>query len=179
MHSDQAPPGFWTRPGESSALVAGAEFDSSVRTRFFQALDPFPPAWGRLSWRVQVNQLVAGRAETPAFRTFYSGVEWNLGHAEGRWFLSAWFRWEDAGPPYSDPAVTGRVRLDGDTVLFRYAWMPAAGSLDLPDLERPLFLRSRIDARRRIAEALRSQGEPPADTEPGVIRLDDILAPPR
>lgn len=180
MHPDQAPPGFWTGPGDGSVLIEGAEFESSVRTRFFQTLDPFPREWGRLSWRVQVNKLIAGRAERPSFRTLYPGVEWNLAQPEGRWFLSAWFAWHGAGPGYPDPGVAGRVRIDGDTVLFRYAWIAAAGSLDVPDLERPLFLRSRIDARdrRRIAEALRSQREPPPAAEPGVIVLDDLLAPP-
>jgi len=180
MHPDQAPPGFWTGPDDSPVLIAGAEFESSVRTRFFQTLDPFPPAWGRLSWRVQVNRLVAGRAERPVFRTFYPGVEWNLAQPEARWFLSAWFKWEGDGPRCPDTAVTGRVRIEGDTVLFRYAWMTAAGSHDEPDLERPLFLRSRIDARdrRRIADELRSQREPAPAADPGVIVLDDILAPP-
>jgi hypothetical protein len=178
MHPEQAPPGFWTWPGDGPALIAGVELDSAVPTRFFQTLDAFPPAWGRLSWRVQLNKLVADRAESPSFRTFYPGVEWNL-RSGGRWFLSAWFRWDGDGPRYAGRDLPGAIRVEGDTALFRYAWMPAAESPELPDLERPLFLRSRVDARdrRRIAEALRSEREPAPQPEPGLIVLDDILGP--
>jgi hypothetical protein len=181
MHPEQAPPGFWTWPGDGPAPIAGVELDSSVATRFFQTLDPFPAAWGRLSWRIQLNKLVAGRAEPPSFRTFYPGVEWNLNRSGGRWFLSAWFRWDGAGPAYAaDGASPGAIRIEGDTALFRFAWMPAADSPDRPDLERPLFLRSRVDARdrRRIAEDLRSEREPAAPPDPGLIVLDDVLGPP-
>jgi hypothetical protein len=179
MNPEQAPPGFWPGPGDAAALVDGVEFESTVPTRFFQTLDPFPRAWGRLSWRVQVNRLVDGRAEPPSFRTFYPGVEWNLSRPGGRWFLSAWFRWDDGAPPWGELAVPGWIRVDGETVSFRYAWLPAAGSADLPDRARPLFLRSRIDARsrRRIAEELRAEREPAPKTDPGVIVLDDVLGP--
>jgi hypothetical protein len=180
MHPEQAPPGFWTSPGDGSALIAGVELDSAVPTRFFQSLDAFPPAWGRLSWRIQLNKLVAGRAEPPSFRTFYPGVEWNLSRSGGRWFLSAWFKWDGAGPPHTGGDLPGAIRVEDDTVLFRYAWMAAAESRDVPDLERPLFLRSRVDARdrRRIAAALRSEREPAAKPDPGLIVLDDVLGPP-
>lgn len=180
INGEQAPPGFWTGSGDRSLLIGGVEFESAVPTRFFQTLDPFPRAWGRLSWRVQLNRIVAGRAEAPAFRTFYPGVEWNLSRPGGRWFLSAWFRWEDGAPPCRDPALSGSIRIDAESALFRYAWLPVAGSSDVPDPERPLFLRSRIDARsrRRIAEEVRAEREPPP-ADPGVIVLDDILEPPR
>ena len=179
MKPEQAPPGFWTGPVDRPALVDGVEFESAVPTRFFQTLDPFPPAWGRMSWRVQVNRVVGGGAESPAFRTFYPGVEWNLNRPGGRWFLSAWFRWDDAPPPGGELALPGPIRVEADTALFRYAWLPAAGTADRADPERPLFLRSRIDARSRrgIAEALRTEREPPPKADPGVIVLDDILGP--
>ncbi|MBV8367770.1 MAG: hypothetical protein JO036_02385 [Candidatus Eremiobacteraeota bacterium] len=179
MTSEQAPPGFWTGADDRSALVGGVEFESAVPTRFFQQLDAFPRAWGRLSWRLQLNRVVAGRAEPPSFRTFYPGVEWNLRQPGGRWFLSAWFRWEDGAPPCRDAAVPPAIRIDGETVLFRFAWLPAPGSAEVPDPERPLFLRSRIDARSRrsVAAAVRAEREPPPKPDPGLIVLDDVLGP--
>ena len=179
MNPEQAPPGFWTGPSDRAVLIDGVEFESAVPTRFFQTLDPFPRAWGRMSWRVQVNRIVGDSAESPAFRTFYPGVEWNLNRPGGRWFLSAWFRWDEGAAPCRDVTLPGPIVIDADTALFRYAWLPAAGSADIPDPERPLFLRSRIDARsrRRIAEAVRAEREPAPKTDPGVIVLDDILGP--
>jgi hypothetical protein len=178
MNPEQAPPGFWTGSVERAVLVDGVEFESAVPTRFFQTLDPFPRAWGRLSWRVQVNRLAGERAEAPAFRTFYPGVEWNLNRPGGRWFLSAWFKWDDGAPPGADPLAVA-IQVEGDTALFRYGWLPAPGSADRPEGQRPLFLRSRIDARsrQRIAAALRAEREPAPKTDPDVIVLDDVLRP--
>ena len=174
---EQAPPGFWMGADDRSVLIGGIEVDSAVPTRFFQTLDPFPRAWGRLSWRIQLNRLVGGHAESPAFRTFYPGVEWNLNRPGGRWFLSAWFKWEDGAPPCRDLAPAVSILAGEDIALFRYAWLPAAGSAEVADPERPLYLRSRIDARsrRRIAEDVRAEREPPPKADPGVIVLDDVL----
>src|SRR5208282_2034829 len=103
-----------------------------------------------------------------------------------RWFLTAWITWEGAGPPYLDPNVPGPPRIDADTILFRIAWMPkppspgVPGAAPEPDLERPIFLRSRVDARdrRRIAAALHAPPAPQASADSGVIQLDDILKAP-
>ena len=99
MEREHAPPGFWQR-AERAVLVDGVRLESDVPTRFFQTLDPFPPEWGRLRWRIQLNGIVSERAAAPMFRTFYPGVEWNLHRAESRWFLTAWFTWEGPGPRY-------------------------------------------------------------------------------
>ncbi|HTJ26006.1 MAG TPA: hypothetical protein VMA36_07565 [Candidatus Limnocylindria bacterium] len=60
--------------------------------------------------------------------------------------------------------------------------MPKSGPLDdpdasEPDLERPLYLRSRVDARdrRRISDAVRSQAEHEEKTDAAVIVLDDLI----
>lgn len=183
MEPEDAPPGPWPLPGDRPLLVAGVELESGVPTRFFQSVDTYPAEWGRLSWRVQVNKIVSDRAASPVFRTFYSGVEWNLNRPDFRWFLSAWFHWDGPGPQYRDPCFPAPPQIDGDTALFRFAWMPkpappdTADAFPEPDLDRPLFLRSRVDARdrRRIAAALRSQPEVPAKRDPTLISLDDII----
>jgi len=170
MQPEDAPPGFWQGPDDRPILVDGVELESGVPTRFFQSVDAYPPEWGRLKWRIQLNTFVAGRAAAPAFRTFYPGVEWNLNRADHRWFLTAWFRWEDAGPQHRSSGPAGPAHVEGDTALFRIA--PA-----LPDCDGPIFLRSRVDARMRsrISEALRSEREIEAKADPGVIRLDDLI----
>jgi hypothetical protein len=186
MQPEDAPPGFWQGPGDQPVLVDGVELESGVPTRFFQAVDGYPPEWGRLSWRIQLNKIVAGRAATPVFRTFYPGVEWNLNRADHRWFLTAWFRWEGAGPQYRNPGLAEPARIEGDTALFRIAWMTKPRSLEFPDTppepdhDRPLFLRSRVDARdrSRISEALQSRQELQAKSDPAVIVLDDIIERP-
>jgi hypothetical protein len=183
MRPEDAPPGFWQGPSDQAVLVDGVELESSVPTRFFQTADTYPSQWGRLSWRIQLNKIVAGRAVLPVFRTFYPGVEWNLNHPDYRWFLSAWFRWEGPGPQYRDPCFPPSPQIEDDTALFRLAWMTKPGSLEFPDspsepdLDRPIFLRSRVDARdrRRISEVLRSQHEPQAASDSAVILLDDII----
>jgi hypothetical protein len=117
------------------------------------------------------------------FRTFYAGVEWNLNRPDYRWFLTAWFTWEGPGPPYRDPGLPGPAHIEDDTALFRIAWMPKPTPLDFPlsdaepDFDRPLFLRSRVDARerRRISEGLRPEHERKAKSDSAVILLDDIL----
>jgi hypothetical protein len=183
MQPEYAPPGFWQWPGDQPVLVDGVELDSGVPTRFFQTVDAYPAEWGRLRWRVQLNKIVSGRPVSPAFRTFYPGVEWNLNHPDYRWFLTAWFKWEGPGPAYRDPLLPRPARIEEDTVLFRIAWMPKPRPLDFPDsapepdFDRPLFLRARVDARdrRRIAEALHLQPEPRAKSDSAVILLDDII----
>ncbi len=185
MQLEQAPPGFWQWHADRPVLVDGVEFESECPTRFFQSVDAFPSEWGRLTWRVQLNKIESGRAALPVFRTFYPGTEWNLNRAGPRWFLTAWLKWEGPGPPYREVAP-GPVRIEGDTVLFPIAWMPkpqAAHSPDAarePDLDRPIFLRSRVDARdrRRIAESLRAQTAPRAHADPGMILLDDFIDKP-
>lgn len=182
MQPEDAPPGLW-QAGDRPPFVDGVELESNAPTRFFQSVDAFPSEWGRLSWRIQVNKIVSERAASPVFRTFYTGVEWNLNRPDYRWFLSAWFHWEGPGPGYRDRCFPAPPLIDGDTALFRFAWLPLSGPPDLPgsvpqpDLERPLFLRSRVDARdrRRIAEAVRSQRDIAATSDPGVISLDDII----
>ena len=182
MRFEDAPPEFWQRPRERAA-IDGAVFESRVPTRFFQTLDALPAEWGRLSWRVQLNQFVSGEAGLPVFRTFYPGVEWNLNRGGDRWFLSAWFRWLDGGPRYREPELPGAVRIDGDTVSFRLGWMPQPASSESPhtvqepDLSRPLFLRSRVDARdrKRIAEAVEPRPARPAGAQGAVISLDDVI----
>lgn len=160
MTIDDAPPGFWQWPGSDSALVDGVELQSAVPTRFFQTLGEFPREWGRLFWRVQLNRLDDGRVSLPMFRTFYPGVEWNLNHSGGRWFLSAWFKWQGDAPAEADPANGATIRIEEDTVLF------ALG---------PIALRSRIDARDRKAVADSLRAHEPAPPAPGLILLDDIV----
>jgi len=180
MEPEQAPPGFWPWPAAQPVLVDGVELESGVPTRFFQTVDAFPPEWGRLTWRVQLNKIDSGRAGPPVFRTFYPGTEWNLARPDHQWFLSAWLRWEGPGPPYRAPAPEA-VRVVGDTVLFHIAWLPKPGDFPdaapEPDLDRPIFLRSRVDARdrRSIAESLQAQPARPAKADSGVITLDDFF----
>ncbi|MEO7038499.1 MAG: hypothetical protein ABI186_00540 [Candidatus Elarobacter sp.] len=183
MQPEDAPPGPWVWTGDRPRLIDGVELESGVPTRFFQSIDAYPAEWGRLIWRVQLNKIVSERAGSPVFRTFYTGVEWNLNRPDYRWFLSAWFHWEGPGPRYRRPCFPVPPLIEGDTALFRFASLPRPMSANTPDavpepdLDRPLFLRSRVDARdrRRIAEALRSQREADAKPDPGVIRLDDII----
>jgi hypothetical protein len=183
MQCEHAPPGFWRWPGDGPVLIDGIKLESASPTRFFQSVDAYPSEWGTLSWRIQLNKIVTGRAVSPAFRTFYPGVEWNLNHPDYRWFLTAWLKWEGPGPPYRDAHLIGAPHAEGDTALFRIAWMPKPRPLAPPDLrqepdfDRPLFLRSRVDARdrRRISEALRSQHEPRAKSDAAIILLDDII----
>ncbi|MBV8602006.1 MAG: hypothetical protein JO359_10630 [Candidatus Eremiobacteraeota bacterium] len=166
MQVEDAPPGYWKWPADRAALVDGVEVESSVPTRFFQSLDKYPREWGRLSWRVQLNKVFAGKAGSPFFRTFYPGVEWNLNYPDYRWFLSAWMRWNGPGPPPDDDSGP-RVRIEGDTALFLIG---TSG-------EETLYLRSRIDARerKRIAESVRTQSERPKRSSP-IIVLDDIVS---
>jgi len=162
MTIDDAPPGFWQWPGADSVLVDGVALESTVPTRFFQTLDPYPTEWGRLFWRVQLNRLENGRATTPMFRTFYPGVEWNLKHRGGHWFLSAWFKWQAGVPAGADPSQRASIRVEGDTVAFELG---------------PVVLRSRVDARERqaVAESLRAHERPSPPPPAGVILLDDIV----
>jgi hypothetical protein len=164
MQPELAPPGFWRWPGDQPVLIDGIEIESRVPTRFFQTVDSYPPEWGRLNWRLALNRIVSGRAAPPVFRTFYSGIEWNLNHPDYRWFLSAWFKWEGPGPDERD-ALPGPI-VEGDTALFAIASSP-----------KMLFLRSRVDARdrRRIAEDFRAQPEQRPKSDPGVISIDDLL----
>jgi len=171
MHSDDAPPNFWQALGEATALVDGVELESTVPTRFFQTLDPYPPEWGRLVWRIQLNRFVDGRAESPVFRTFYPGVEWNLRRPElqapnDRWFLTAWMRWEGAGP-HCDPAAQPAVHVAENTAFFLVGL----------HVGQSVFLRSRVDARdrRQIAQALGSETEPSTASGDGIILLDDLI----
>lgn len=181
MEPEHAPPGFWQWPGDRPVLIDGVMLDSGVPTRFFQTVDAYPPEWGRLSWRIQLNKIESDRAVSPLFRTFYTGVEWNLHRPDYRWFLTAWFKWEGPGPQF--PCLSGPAQIEEDTALFRIAWMPKPRPLDLqesapePDFDRPLFLRSRVDARdrRRISAALESQHEPQAKSDSAVISIDDII----
>lgn len=161
MALDDAPPGFWQWPGTDSAIVDGIEIESTVPTRFFQTLDAYPREWGRLFWRVQLNRLENGRITLPMFRTFYPGVEWNLNHAGGRWFISAWFKWQGEPPEGADPSQPASIRIEDDTVIF------ALG---------PIVLRSRVDARDRkaVADSLRADA-PASPSPPGLILLDDIV----
>jgi hypothetical protein len=183
MQPEHAPPGFWPASGDRPALVDGVELDSSVPTRFFQTIDTYPPEWGRLTWRIQLNRIVAGRAALPAFRTFYTGVEWNLNRPDHRWFLTAWLRWEGPGPEHRDQCLAAPAHIEDDAALFRIAWMmkPRApqrsDSPPEPDLGRPLFLRSRVDARdrRRISETLQPQSKLETKPDSAVILLDDIV----
>jgi hypothetical protein len=169
MHREQAPPGFWQWPGEETALVQGVEFESVTPTRFFQTVDAYPHSWGRLSWRVQVNMIVAGQCALPMFRTFYPGVEWNLNHADHHWFLTAWFRWDGRTGEQAQAHVGAPPQIEDDTAVF--------GIPCDPTLTTPLHLRSRIDTRTRrsIAEALQSQAEPTVTPTHGVILLDDVI----
>lgn len=160
MSIDDAPPDFWRWPDAASAAIDGVELESSVPTRFFQSVDAYPPEWGRLVWRVQLNRLDLRDVTLPVYRTFYPGVEWNLRAGDGRWFLTAWMRWEGPGPlqPIAQPPA-----IDGDTVSFC--------------IDRTIFLRCRVDARdrRSIAQNVRSQRADPQPHEPGLISLDDII----
>ena len=163
MHAEDAPPGFWS--GAESQPVDGVELTSKARTRLFQTLDAYPREWGRLTWRVQVNKLEGDRASLPMFRTFYPGVEWNLKVPDYRWFLTAWFKWDGPGPPDRGP-VTPIPMVEGDTVLFCIGAAPDA---------KPLFLRSRVDAR----EQRRLASEPPPKSDSSIIVLDDVIEHPR
>jgi hypothetical protein len=180
MRPEQAPPGFWRWPGDGALLIDGVELESAVPTRFFQSVDKYPAEWGRLNWRMQLNKREAERAASPMFRTFYPGVEWNLNVPDYAWFMTAWFAWEGPGPPYPEPSLPRAASVEGDTVLFRIGWMQKADGDPAPDLDRPLFLRSRVDARdrRRVAEDRRAQSEPRANAGSATIVLDDIVAPP-
>jgi hypothetical protein len=167
MRPDDAPSGFWRRADHGAVRVDGVRLASDVPTRFFQTVDAYPSEWGRLRWRIQLNQIVADAAAAPMFRTFYPGVEWNLNRHRSDWFLTAWFAWDGPGPRFPELRTPAPARIDGDTALFHVA----------SDLEKPLFLRSRVDARgrREVYEALLSRDEdrPPAD--PRLIVLDDIF----
>lgn len=162
MSVEDAPPDFWPWPDVQSRPVDGIELESAVPTRFFQTLDAYPPEWGRLLWRVQLNHLENGRVALPVFRTFYPGVEWNLRKGEHRWFLTAWLRWEGPGPP--DPS-NQLPSIEGDTVAFY--------------VERGVQLRCRVDARdrRSIAQSVRSHQTVATAGDPGVISLDDLIEP--
>jgi hypothetical protein len=162
MTIDDAPPGFWQWPGTDSALIDGVELESTVPTRFFQTLDAFPREWGRLFWRVQLNRLDERRATLPMFRTFYPGVEWNLNHPGGRWFLSAWFKWQGDAPAAADPSQGAAIRIEGDTIVFTLG---------------QIVLRSRVDARDRkaVAESLHAHEPKAPSPPPGVIVLDDVV----
>ena len=190
MLPEHAPPGFWLPRGDPALPIDGVEFESAVPTRFFQTVDAYPPEWGRLSWRIQVNKIESGRAVVPVFRTFYPGIEWNLNRPDYRWFLTAWFTWDGPGPQYpplnaappndaplNDAPLNGTPLIEDDTVLFRIGWMPRVNAAAEPDPERPIFLRSRVDARdrRRIAEDLQSHQAPEPKSGSGVISLDDII----
>lgn len=168
MQRQHAPPGFWGWHEETAALE-GVELESTVPTRFFQTVDAFPRSWGRLSWRLQLNKIVADRVGLPLFRTFYPGVEWNLSHPDDRWFLTAWLKWDQSGE-CGEPQCVPPVRIDGDTILFR---IPTPS----PECEGASFLRSRVDARhrRRIAETVRAQLEQTASADSGLILLDDLM----
>jgi hypothetical protein len=162
MTIDDAPPGFWQWPGTDSALIDGIELESAVPTRFFQSLDAYPREWGRIFWRLQLNRFEHGRVTMPMFRTFYPGVEWNLNRPGGRWFLSAWFKWQANGPAGADPSQRAAMQIEGDTVVFSFG---------------EIVLRSRVDARDRkaVAESLRAHEREPAPPPPGVIMLDDVV----
>jgi hypothetical protein len=169
MHKEQAPPGFWPWP-EDALLVEGVELESAVPTRFFQTLDPVPRSLGRLSWRIQLNRIVAGQADMPMFRTFYSGVEWNLNHPDYRWFLTAWFKWEGSPGGPGEPHCAPPASIDGETVVFSLTPPKSApGAL--------LHLRSRVDARdrNRIADSIRSQAERTERPHDTVIVIDDVI----
>lgn len=183
MQPEDAPPGFWQWPDDQPVLIDGVELYSEVPTRFFQTVDAYPSEWGRLRWRIQLNKVVSGRAVSPVFRTFYGGVEWNLKRPDYRWFLTAWFTWEGPGPQYRQRCLPGPARIEENTALFRIAWIPKPRPLDLrdsaadPDFDRPVYLRSRVDARdrRRISEAVRAQDERQAKSDSAPILLDDII----
>jgi len=169
MQREHSPPGFWQRL-DDEALVDGIELESAVRTRFFQTVDPWPRSWGRLSWRIQVNKILAGRIGLPLFRTFYPGIEWNLSHPDYRWFLTAWFRWEPRSQERGQASWVSTARIEGDTVLFS---IPPAD----PAFDGVVYLRSRVDARdqRGIAQAVRLQSEQPAPEQENLIVLDDFI----
>jgi hypothetical protein len=162
MQVEDAPPGFWPWPDPGAVLVEGVEIESDVPTRFFQTLDRYPREWGSLSWRVQLNRLECGSAATPRFRTFYSGAEWNLRGHGGRWFLTAWARWDGPGPGSGEPSIPRPVGIEGDTVLFRIG---------------PVALRCRVDARdrREIASSLAARDRVEPLPTPGLIVLDDLV----
>ncbi len=167
MRPDDAPPGPWWH-GADARLVHGVELRSGIPTRFFQSVDAYPSAWGRLLWRVQLNTIESDRIAQPAFRTFYSGVEWNLNHPGHCWFLTAWFRWDGPGPDAGAASTAPLPAIEGGTVLFPFAVDAPSGAA--------LCLRSRVDARERrhIAEAVRAEREPPK-RDATLIVLDDVL----
>ncbi len=77
-------------------------------------------------------------------------------------------RWEGAGPPDRNlAAAQPAVAVDANTALFLVA----------QNLEQPVFLRSRVDARdrRQIAQAVGPEDEPSTNTGAGVILLDDLI----
>lgn len=166
MTPEDVAPEFWPWPSREHALVDGVQLESAVPTRFFQTLDAYPNQWGRLLWRVQLNKIEEDRASAPVFRTFYPGVEWNLRQG-GRWFLTAWLRWEGPGPAAAGARAPDSIAFENDMVLFCIGREPD-GKL--------LYLRSRVDARdrRSIATAVQMERETPA-ADPAVISLDDIL----
>jgi hypothetical protein len=168
MQRDDGPPGFWPWP-EECALVEGVELESAARTRFFQSIDAYPASWGRLSWRIQINKIVADRASVPQFRGFYSGIEWNLDRHDYRWFLTAWSRWEQ-GTELGEPRCMAPAAIDGDTILFA---VPPAD----PKSQARIYLRSRVDTRnrRQIAEDVRLSREQQATSDPELIVLDDVI----
>ncbi len=169
MQREHAPPGFWRWP-DACKTLEGVELESAIPTRFFQTVDQYPRAWGRLSWRVQLNKLVEDRAELPLFRTFYPGVEWKLNSTDARWFLTAWFLWELPGDKRSEPQPAAVAGLDDGVVSF------AISRAD-PDSGERLYLRSRIDARDRhsVAETVQQQREGDAPAQTSVILIDDLL----
>lgn len=169
IHEENAPPGFWRSSDGQEAIIDGVELRSSVPTRFFQSVDAYPPEWGRLSWRIQLNSLDGDVAGAPSFRTFYPGVEWNLGGGNGRWFLSAWLRWSGDGPP-EGMRTSSAIQIEGDTVLFEFA---------TTSNNKLLFLRCRVDARDRRTIAKEVQTREQARerfADDDVIVLDDLLS---
>lgn len=164
MQREHAPPGFWQWRDEVMP-VAGVEIESGVPTRFFQTVDAYPRSWGRLTWRIQLNKIVDDRAGVPLFRSFYPGVEWNLNSFDRRWFLTAWFKWEQG-----DPRAASIARIEDDTVSFA---IPPAGTACSDEL----YLRSRIDARdrHRVAETVARAREPDVPSHPELIVLDDFV----
>lgn len=166
MRAEEAPPGFWSGPPDRPVLVEGVELTSDGPTRFFQSVDAYPKDWGRLTWRVQLNAIVDNRVALPMFRTFYTGVEWNLRSRSRDWFLTAWLTWDGPGPQDGEQSSFAPPIIEEERVLFRFARTP-----------KPLFLRTRIDARdrRRIAQEVRAREQAEVAPERAVIVLDDVI----